>query len=67
MAWKNTDEESAEFKERLRTEAVTPALRQEAIEFPAEAEEAIMEVEAGLIACKPESWVAEQLRKEDRG
>lgn len=55
---KTTDDESADLKQRLRTLPVTAELRAEAEAFPAEASEAIEEVERGLVEALPGSYVA---------
>lgn len=60
---KETDEQSAELKHRLRTLPETAALAQEAEEFPAEAEEALIETEDGRIPALTGSWVANKLGK----
>lgn len=59
---KATDELSADLKQRLRKVVpVTLELIDEANEFLAEREEAIIEVETGLIPCRPGSYVARVL------
>ena len=60
---KNTDEESADLKQRLRTLPNTPALEQEAGEFPIEADEAVEETERGLILAVAGSYVAAVLAR----
>jgi hypothetical protein len=60
---KSTDAQSADLKRRLRTIPVTPALRAEAERFPVETDEAIEEVERGLIAALPGSYVSHVLRR----
>ena len=58
MPLKPTDEDSANLKHRLRTLPCTIDLIDEANEFPAEREEAIIETETGLIPAEPGSYVA---------
>lgn len=58
---KDTDEESADLKHRLRTLPCTVDLIDEANEFPAEMEEAIIEAETALIPAVPGSYVARYL------
>lgn len=55
---KNTAEESANLKRRLRTLPLTPALEREANKFPSEASEAVDETERGLISAGEGSYVA---------
>jgi hypothetical protein len=58
---KATAEQSAELMQALKHDPVTDALRAEAEAFPAEAAEALANVEGGLDEASPDSWVAEQL------
>lgn len=51
------DEKSADLKHRLRTQPCTIDLIDEANEFPAEREEAIIETETGLISAEQGSYV----------
>lgn len=55
---KDTAEESAELKQRLKHDPNTQELEDEAERFPLEAAEAIDEVERGLEEAEPGSWVA---------
>ena len=55
---KDTDRESADLKQRLRTLPNTPSLYREAEEFPTEADEAVEETERGLIPAVRGSYVA---------
>lgn len=59
---KETAGESADLKMALKHDPVTDLLRAEAEAFPAEADEAVAEVQGGLDTCAPDSYVAEVLR-----
>ena len=61
---KSTADESADLKQRLRTLPETADLTAEAAAFPAETDEALDEVERGVILAMPDSYVANRLRRE---
>lgn len=59
---KDTAEESAVLKQRLKHEPLTPELEREVEDHPQEAEEAVWEVEEGYDICSPGSYVAQELK-----
>lgn len=58
---KETADESAELKMTLKRDPETPELAAEAVRFPAEAGEALYEVESDLDYAAPGSWAANRL------
>lgn len=61
---KETAEQSADLKMALKHDPVTDHLRAEAKAFSLEADEAYFEVLDGLDTCAPDSWIAEEMRRE---
>jgi len=59
----DTEDESAEFKQRLKHDPVSDSLRSLAEIHGIEAQESIAEVEDGLDTFTPGSWVAEMISR----